>query len=42
MDDNMEFTKEEMEYWEERCHEPIKAFDVSEEELEELRKAGRI
>ena len=37
-----ELTKEEIEYWEERSHEPIKAFDLSEEELEELRRKGII
>ena len=35
-------TEEEMNNWNERMHEPLKAVDASEEELEELRKAGII
>jgi len=35
-------SKKAEEYWEERCHEPIKATILTEEEIEELRKEGRI
>ena len=42
MNDSTEFTKEELEYWEERSHEPIKSFELSEEELEALREKGII
>jgi len=35
-------TEEELRNWKEKMNEPLKAVDVSEEELEELRKEGLI
>lgn len=37
-----QMSEAEMDNWAQKMSEPLKAFDLSEEELEELKKQGRI
>lgn len=37
-----QMNKEEQENWKLKMSEPLKAFDLTEEELEQLKKEGRI